>query len=188
MNDLCLIEPCFFQRLVQRVLNVRRGYASSEFPGDNVATVVIQDCTKKEPTPADNFEISEVGLPKLVGCCRLVEELISGLHHDEGRAGDKIMGSQKPVNTGFRDKVVVFVGERHRQFSWAQLRPCQCHFQHCLAHRVRDAVPDAPRMRLTIRKTGLAALKIPIIPTIEGWARHAQLLQCAFDMSIGIQS
>jgi hypothetical protein len=51
MNDLCLIEPCLFQRLVQRVLNVLCGHAGAEFPSDDLATVVIQDRAEIEPTP-----------------------------------------------------------------------------------------------------------------------------------------
>jgi hypothetical protein len=29
------------------------------------------------------------------------------------------VGSQKPINTGFRDEVAALVGEGHSQFSWA---------------------------------------------------------------------
>ena len=101
MKDLCMIQPCFFQCLVQRILYIRRGHSSAKFPGDDVPAIVIQDRTEIEPAPADYFEIGEVGLPKLVGCRRFIPELVCSFHDDEVRAGDQIMRAQKPVNTGF---------------------------------------------------------------------------------------
>src|ERR1700727_2777695 len=44
--------------------------------------------------PADDLEIGEVGLPKLVGCRRLVPELVGGLDNDKGWAADQVMSLQ----------------------------------------------------------------------------------------------
>ena len=119
MYHICLIQPCCFQSLVQRVLNVRYSHAGTKLPRDNVTTVIIKDRAEIEPTPTDDLEISEVCLPKLIGCRGLVPELTRRFHDNEGWAGDQIVGSQKPINTGFRDEVAALVGEGHSQFSWA---------------------------------------------------------------------
>ncbi len=36
------------------------------------------------PTPVNNFDVGEVGLPHLVYSCRFITELIGRLHHDKG--------------------------------------------------------------------------------------------------------
>src|SRR5271157_5366509 len=36
---------------------------------------VVEHRGQIEPAPADDLEVGKVGLPKLVGCCRLVREL-----------------------------------------------------------------------------------------------------------------
>jgi len=56
--------------------------------------VVIEDGGEVVPAPADDLEISEVGLPELVGRSRLVLELVGGLDDDEGWAADQVMGLQ----------------------------------------------------------------------------------------------
>ena len=73
-------------------------------------------------------------------------ELARRFPDNESRASCQIVRSQKPVNVGLRDELATFVGESHSQFSWAQFWAHQGHVQHCLAHFVRDAVPDAARM------------------------------------------
>jgi hypothetical protein len=44
-------------------------------------------------------------------------ELIGGLDHDIGRAGDQIMGLQQAVNRGLGHEVALLIGEAHRQFA-----------------------------------------------------------------------
>jgi len=44
-------------------------------------------------------------------------ELIGGLDHDIGRAGDQVMGLQQAVNRGFGYEVAPLVGEAHGQFA-----------------------------------------------------------------------
>jgi hypothetical protein len=53
--------------------------------------MVVEDCREIEPAPADDLEVGEVGLPQLVRRGGLVPELLGGLDHDEGRAGDQVM-------------------------------------------------------------------------------------------------
>jgi hypothetical protein len=52
--------------------------------------VVIEDGGEVVPAPADDLEISEVGLRR----SRLVLELVGGLDDDEGWAADQVMGLQ----------------------------------------------------------------------------------------------
>src|SRR5215831_13030941 len=54
-----------------------------------------------EPAPADDLQIGEVGLPKLVWGGRRIGEAIGRLHQDEGRARDQAMVLQEPINAGF---------------------------------------------------------------------------------------
>src|SRR3546814_4159541 len=65
----------------------------------------------------DDFEVGKISLPHLVRPGGFGVELIGGLDHDIGRAGDQIMGLQQAVNRGFRDEVALLVGEAHRQLS-----------------------------------------------------------------------
>jgi hypothetical protein len=53
-------------------------------PGDDVAGEVVEDRREVEPSPANDLEISEVRLPELIWCRRLILELVRGFHHDEG--------------------------------------------------------------------------------------------------------
>src|SRR6516164_9021904 len=52
-------------------------------------------------SPADDLQIGEVGLPKLVWGGRRIGEAIGRLHQDEGRARDQAMVLQEPINGGF---------------------------------------------------------------------------------------
>jgi len=62
-------------------------------------------------------EVGEVGLPHLVRPAGPGVELIGGLDHEVGRAGDQVVGLEQPVNRGFRHEVALFVGEAHGQFA-----------------------------------------------------------------------
>ena len=63
-------------------------HVRAKLPGHDVAAVIIKDCAEIEPAPAENLDVGKVGLPKLIDGCRFVFELVGGLEHDEGRAGD----------------------------------------------------------------------------------------------------
>ena len=56
------------------------------------------------PTPARDLEIGGVSLPELVGRRGLVLELLGRFDDDVGRAGDKIVRFQKPINRGLETK------------------------------------------------------------------------------------
>src|ERR1700730_3177360 len=66
MNDLCPIKPRGLQRQVQRFRDVPDLHRCTELPGDDVAREVVQYRAEVKPAPADDLEIGEVGLPKLV--------------------------------------------------------------------------------------------------------------------------
>ena len=84
----------------QGVRDIGRGHGGTQFPGQDVAREVIEHGRQIEPTPPDHTQISEIGLPELIGCGGLVLERVGGLDHDEGRAGDQVMRLQQAVDRG----------------------------------------------------------------------------------------
>ena len=68
---------------------------------DDVAAVIVEDCAEIEPSPSEDLDVSEVRLPQLVDCRRLVLELIGRLQDDERRAGDQIMSFERAIHRGF---------------------------------------------------------------------------------------
>ena len=97
MNNVDLITSRRLKRQIQRISHVFSPHVCAEFPRDDVAAVIVQDRAEIEPTPAQNLEIREVGLPELVDGRSFVFELICRLDDDEGGAGDQVMGFQHPV-------------------------------------------------------------------------------------------
>jgi hypothetical protein len=95
-----------------------------------------------EPAPAGHLEVGEVGLPELVRGRGLGVELISGLDHDEGRAGDQVVGDQQAVGRGLGDEIALLLGEAHRQLARGELRLSQGQINDPPALRLGDAVPD----------------------------------------------
>ena len=49
-----------------------------------VTGIVVEDRRQIEPAPTDDFQVGEVGLPDLVGSCRLVLEAVGRLDHLAG--------------------------------------------------------------------------------------------------------
>ena len=45
-----------------------------------------------------------------------------GVHRDEGRAGDQVVGLEQAINRGFRHEVALGIGEAHGQLPWRELR------------------------------------------------------------------
>jgi len=88
MNDMHLITTRRLQCEVQRIRDVFGPHICAKLPSNDIAAVIIQDCAEIEPPPAQNLEVSEIRLPKLVDRCGFVFELAGCLDHDEGRAGD----------------------------------------------------------------------------------------------------
>lgn len=66
------------------------------------------------PTPADDPQVSDVGLPRLVRCGRFVAKLVGYLDHDEGWVDDQIMRFEEPISRGFGHKVALGVDEPYR--------------------------------------------------------------------------
>jgi hypothetical protein len=90
------------QRIVAMAVGAHGG---AQLPDDDVAREVLEDGRQIEPTPADDLEVSEVGLPELVRRCCLLLELVGRLDDDEGRPGDQIVSLEQPINRRFRDKI-----------------------------------------------------------------------------------
>ena len=61
----------------------------AQLPGDDVARVIVEDGGQVKPSPADDLQVSEVGLPELVRRGRLIHELIRSLNDDMGWTGDE---------------------------------------------------------------------------------------------------
>ena len=72
-------------------------HVGAKLPRDDVAAVIIKDRAEIEPSPADDLQIGEVGLPELVDGGGFVFELARSLDHDEGWTGDQVMCFQDPI-------------------------------------------------------------------------------------------
>ena len=119
MNDMHLITARRLQREFQRVRHVRRPHVCAEFPRDDVATVIVEDRAEMgaQHAPAQNLDVGEVCLQKLVDRGCFVFELVRRLEHDEGGTGDQIMGLERAIYCGFQYKIALLIPERHRQFT-----------------------------------------------------------------------
>ena len=94
----CLIATGCRQGQFDRVCHVLGTHVCAEFPGDDIATVIVQNCAEVIPAPADNLEVGEVGLPHLVDSRGFVSKLFSCLdHHIIGRR-DQISRFQYTVS------------------------------------------------------------------------------------------
>ena len=89
----------------QFLFSVQPPGSTSELPRNDGAGIVVQDARQVKPAPADDLEIGAVGLPQRVRRRGLVAELIGCLDDHESGAGDQVVGLEKPVNRGLRDKV-----------------------------------------------------------------------------------
>jgi hypothetical protein len=123
--------------------DVARRHGGAELPGDDVAGEVVEHGGEVEPSPADHLQAGEAGLPELVRRGGLGVELLGRFDHDEGRAGDEVMGRQQAVDRGFGGEVALPVGEAHRQLARRQLGLGQRQVDEAIAHLLGDAVPDA---------------------------------------------
>ena len=97
VHDVDLVTARCLKRHIQRIGHISCLHIRTELPADNVAREVIEDCRQIHPSPANDFEVSKIGLPHLIDGRRLVLKLAGRLHHDKGWAGDQIMGLQKSV-------------------------------------------------------------------------------------------
>jgi len=79
VNDMHLVAAGCLQGQVQRIGNVFSPHVGAKLPRHDVAAVIIKDCAKIEPAPAENLDVGKVGLPKLIDGCRFVFELVCSL-------------------------------------------------------------------------------------------------------------
>jgi len=73
-------------------------HVRAEFPANDVAAVIIQNRAEVEPTPTDDLEVGEVGLPHLVDGGGLVSELVGSFDHHIVWCRDQIGFLQKSVS------------------------------------------------------------------------------------------
>jgi hypothetical protein len=98
VNDGHLVKPRGRQRQIERDGDVLRFHRGAELPGDNEAREVVEHGGEIVPAPARNLEVSEVGLPELVGRRGLIPEFLGRFDDDVGRAGDEIVRFQQPID------------------------------------------------------------------------------------------
>ena len=98
MPDRCTGAAGCLERQFQRVGDVTGLPVGAELPRDDIAAVVVENGAEMEVSPADHFEVGEVGLPELVRSCGLVSELVGGLDDYESRAGDQVMRLEDAVD------------------------------------------------------------------------------------------
>ena len=101
MDNMNLVTARRLQDEVECIRYILCLHVGAKLPGDDVATVVIEDRAEIQPAPAEHFDVGEVGLPKLVDGRRLVLELISCFQNDEGWAGDQVMRLQHAIHRRF---------------------------------------------------------------------------------------
>ena len=67
-------------------LNCRRNvigpHVPAKFPANNVAAVIVQVRTKREPTPTNDLELGEIGMPHRVDGGGYIRELINCFDHN----------------------------------------------------------------------------------------------------------
>ena len=92
MHNISLITARSLQGKLQGLGNIAAFHGGTQLPGNHVAGEVIQYGGQLHPAPADDFQVRKVRLPHLVDGRGLVFELAGGLHDNEGRTGDQIVG------------------------------------------------------------------------------------------------
>ena len=98
MSDAHLAAACSGEGFLECAGDVAGCHRAAELPGDDVAREVVEHGGEIEPAPAGDLEVSEVGLPKLVGRCGLGVELIGGFNDDKRRAGDQVMRLEQAID------------------------------------------------------------------------------------------
>ena len=81
IHDCGLIAARGCQRQIQRVGDILGFHSCAKLPSNDVASVVVEDFGQVEPAPADELQVSEVGLPQLVRSGCLVAKLIGRADH-----------------------------------------------------------------------------------------------------------
>ena len=65
-HNMSLIAARRLQGEVQCFSNIARLHGRAQLPGDDIARVIIEDRRQVHPTPTNDLQISEVGLPQLI--------------------------------------------------------------------------------------------------------------------------
>ena len=63
-----------------------------------MAREVVEDGREMEPAPTDGLEVGKDCLPQLIGSDGLILERICRFHHHKGRAGDRVVRFERPVD------------------------------------------------------------------------------------------
>jgi len=148
--DFNLAQPGKLQRIIQCGGHIAGAHAGTQSPGGDKSRKVIQYRRQVIPSPADNLEVGEIGLPQLIHALARVLECLSGLHQDIRRAGYQIPGLQHPVNRALRDKVPLLIGIANSQLAWRELRLVQGQLDDRIPVTLRDLVPSYSRSRFPI--------------------------------------
>lgn len=152
---------------LQRVGHVLPTNVCAELPRDDVTAVVVENRVEVEPAATNNLDVDEDSLPKPVDCRCLVFELVRRLEYDERWAGDHIIGFQHAIHRGFRNKIALLIGKRHRQLAWLQLRLPQGEVDNLAFHLIRHAAPDLLWLGRSIFRTSFTPIQITSVPAIE---------------------
>ena len=113
MNHIGLVATRCLQGELQGLGDVAACHAGAQLPGDHIAREVIQNGGQIHPAPANDLQVRKIGLPLLIDGRGLVLELTGGLHDNEGRTGDQVVGLEKTVDRALRDKIALGVRERY---------------------------------------------------------------------------
>ena len=140
-----LIKPAGSQRQIECLGDIAGPHGGAELPGDDETREVVEHAREIVPAPARDFQVGEVGLPKLVGCRGLVPELIRCFDEDVGRAGDQVLRFEQAIDRGLRDEVPGLVREAHGQLAGRQLRLVQRQSDDLALDLFGNAVPHATR-------------------------------------------
>ena len=124
-------------------------HRGAELPGNDVAAVIVEDDAEIKTAPADDLEIGEFGLLKLVGLSGLVAELGCRLDHYLRRGRDEVLGLENRIGRGLRDKIAFLVGVFDRHFPGREVLVVQRELDESFADVIREAVPHGlwPRYR-----------------------------------------
>jgi hypothetical protein len=65
-HNMSLIAARRLQGEIQCFSNIARLHGRAQLPGDDIARVIIEDRRQVHPTPTNDLQINEVGLPQLI--------------------------------------------------------------------------------------------------------------------------
>ena len=61
MHDIGVIQCCFCQREVERILDICCGHVCAQLPADDVAREIVQNGRQIHPAPTDDLEVGKIG-------------------------------------------------------------------------------------------------------------------------------